>query len=107
MKVEQSAQDMSDRFHKITSDVDLSIESIADQFKNAIEVRRLANISGHESQRTLRHLSNAMDRLVQTRESITLAHTSAQKEAERADIPWNCPPEIARAEPVQLKLVNS
>ncbi len=91
MQLFQTVQQMSDDFHALTDDLDRLIEGLSVQLASATQVRRDAKMTGVESQRTIAHLTEALTRATEMRKSVTLAHSSAEKDAEKAAIPWDCP----------------
>lgn len=91
MELFQTVQQMSDDFHSLTNNLDTLIEDLSVQLGQAMQIRRGAGMSGVESQRTIAHLTDSIARATELRKSITLAHSSAEKDAEKADLPWACP----------------
>ncbi|MEL7188057.1 MAG: hypothetical protein AAGK17_00775 [Pseudomonadota bacterium] len=91
MELNQTVQHMSDEFHALTDSLDSLIESLSLQLANATQVRRETCLTGVESQRTIAHLTEALSRATETRKSITLAHSSAEKDAKKTEALWDCP----------------
>ncbi|MEL7218789.1 MAG: hypothetical protein AAGK01_10205 [Pseudomonadota bacterium] len=104
--VEETVQEISDNFHAMTDATDQLLADLSHQLQAAIYVRTAAGLSGVESQRTIRHLTATILNLTEARGALTLAHSSAEKEAEKAGLPWDCPKEaVADVTPI-LKLVK-
>ncbi len=106
MELHQTVQTISDDFHIITDNIDALVEALALQLTNTTQVRRGARIDGLSSQRTLSHLADALLRASEMRKSLTLAHAAAEKEAVKAELPWDCPPDVFRAEIPRLRAVR-
>ncbi len=106
MELHNTVQDMSDEFHALTTEVEDVLTRLMAQTQRALEVRKDAGLSGAESQRTIGHLTKAIEQASEIRGSITAAHRQAQKDATRADLPWECPPDASHARQEEAKVIQ-
>lgn len=93
MKTADKVQFISDEFHAITEEADQLLIRLAQLTALATEARRETGMTGPKSRRTLKHLTNAQPHLEEAIECLALGHAAAEKDAPKADFPWNCPDE--------------
>lgn len=105
--IADTVQQMSDQFHAMTDQTDMLLADLSAQLQAAIKVRAETGMSGIETQRTIKHLTASILNLTEARGALALAHSAAEKEAEKADLPWNCPDEASADPAPSLRLVEA
>ncbi|MCK0127352.1 hypothetical protein [Erythrobacter sp. F6033] len=100
--LDQMGREMSIRFHEAMDNLDRLQNEMDELASFARTIRTESNMGQLDGQRTLNFISGTQSRLNEAREKLALAHARAEKDAIKADLPWECP--AARA--TKLKLVN-
>ena len=104
--IAETAQQVSDDFHAMTAQSDQMLFDLSSQLQALLKVRNETGMTGIESQRPIKHLTAAILNATEMRGSIALAHSAAEKEAEKASIPWDCVNKAEADEPPVLSLVK-
>lgn len=103
---EDIVQEISDNFHSMTDQTDQLLADLSYQLQAAVTLRTETGMTGIESQRTIKHLTASILSLTEARGALALAHSAAEKEAEKAGLPWECP-DMAEVESTpHLRLVE-
>lgn len=104
--IEDIVQEISDNFHAMTDQTDQLLADLSYQLQAAVTLRTETGMTGIESQRTIKHLTATILSLSEARGTLALAHSAAEKEAEKADLPWICDDQIQAKGTPHLRLVE-